>query len=355
LQKRVLGKSGLAVGEIGIGCWAIGGPDWNLGMPMGWEGVDDENSLRGLQAAVDMGANHFDTADVYGHGHSERILGRLLKTTNRSDLVIGTKVGYFRGTAPHSYHPLNMRNQLETSLSNLGTEYVDIYYFHNLNFGTTDEYLDDAVAAMVRFKEQGKVRVIGQRGPHIYAPDRLKAPAQSDDKYERFLNVTRVICPEVIQVRFNMLTPWITDRKRDIFSWAERHDVGVVINKPLGQGLLLDKYDPLHPPVFGAGDHRSRKSWFGPKGLHILRGRLAQIKARFGSTLPDMVRVALQYCLAATPNGCVVAGFKDETQVAMNLAAAGRDLSTEEVEFVRSVMAGIGQEVGSFFVGSNSK
>ncbi len=80
MQMRILGKSGLLVSEIGIGCWAIGGLDWNLNMEMGWGDTNDEQSLAGLYKAFDLGANHFDTADVYGHGHSERLIGIFLKS-----------------------------------------------------------------------------------------------------------------------------------------------------------------------------------------------------------------------------------------------------------------------------------
>lgn len=111
MQKCVLGKSGLAVSEIGIGCWAIGGPDWNLNMAMGWGGTDDEQSLAGLHKGYELGANHYDIADVYGHGHSERLIGKLLKDVPRDRIVVGTKVGYFHGCAPHAYHPLHMRHQ----------------------------------------------------------------------------------------------------------------------------------------------------------------------------------------------------------------------------------------------------
>src|SRR5205807_3620708 len=130
VEMRLLGKSGLRVSEVGTGCWAIGGPDWNLEMEMGWSGTNDEQSLAGLRRAFELGANHFDTADVYGHGHSERLIGKFLRGVSRDEVVIGTKVGYFRGCAAHAFHPLHMRHQLEMSLNNLGTEHIDIYYLH---------------------------------------------------------------------------------------------------------------------------------------------------------------------------------------------------------------------------------
>lgn len=350
MQTCYLGKSELQVSEIGIGCWAIGGSDRNLNMGMGWGDTDDEKSLAGLYRAFELGANHFDTADVYGHGHSERLIGRLLKGIPREKVVIGTKVGYFQGCAPNAYHPLHMRHQLEMSLSNLGTDYIDIYYFHNAYFGKNDEYLDSAVEAMYRFKEEGKIRVIGQRGPHHYSPHRKEGSIESEDKYARFLSIAAAVKPDVIQVRYNMISPGFDNPETDIFAWAEMNNVGVVINKPLGQGLLLDKYDPNFPPEFGPDDHRRKKKWFGSKGLRILQTRLARIKKRFGYTVEDLVRMALQYCLARSQNACVVVGFKNALQVEMNLAAAGQYLSKDDVQFIREMMAGVNEDIGDFFI-----
>jgi aryl-alcohol dehydrogenase-like predicted oxidoreductase len=355
MQTRILGKSGIKVSEIGVGCWAIGGADWNLNMEMGWAGTDDKQSLEGLFRAVDLGATHFDTADIYGHGHSERMLGKLIKEVRRDSLIIGTKVGYFTGCAPAAYHPVHMRHQLEMSLANLKTDYIDIYYFHNLHFGESDEYLEGAVEAMHRFKEEGKVRVIGQRGPHRYAPNRLNRVEEMEGKYERFLRIASLIKPSIIQVRYNVLTPAPESLGINIFTWAETNGVGVVINKPLGQGLLLDKYDPNNPPEFGAGDHRRRKSWFKAEGLRVLQRRLLPIKERFGYASEVLVRVALQYCLASSQTACVIAGFKTPSQVEANLAAAGCYLSKADVQFIHDVMSGINEEIGSFFADGSSE
>jgi aryl-alcohol dehydrogenase-like predicted oxidoreductase len=107
---------GLTVHPIGIGCWAIGGPDTNLGLPMGWSTADDAASRRGLDTAYSLGANLFDTADVYGHGHSERLIGQLVTTVPRSSVILSSKVGYFTGTAAHACQPSHIRHQLEATL-----------------------------------------------------------------------------------------------------------------------------------------------------------------------------------------------------------------------------------------------
>ena len=349
MRTRVLGKSGILASEIGVGCWAIGGTDWNLNMPMGWGGTDDKKSLAGLHRAFELGANHFDTADVYGHGHSERLIGQFLEQVPRDKVMITSKVGYFRGTAVHAYHPLHMRHQLETTLCNLKTDYLDNYNFHNFNFGENDQYLDDAIAIMYRFKEEGKIRHIGLRGPHTYSPDRIKGIKKSISKYQRFLNCAQLIQPDIIQIRYNMLSPIYNESETDIFNWAETNDVGVFINKSLGQGLLLNKYDPDNPPIFPPGDHRERKVWFQKKGLTVLKAKLAQIQERFGYGTQNLARVAIQYCLARSQMACVVVGFKTPEQIETNLAAADKPLSKEDMEFIQNVMADINEEIGDFY------
>lgn len=327
---------GLTVYPIGIGCWPIGGPDSNLGLPMGWSTADDAASLSGLEAAYEMGANLFDTADVYGHGHSERIIGRFLRCVPRDKVVLSTKVGYFAGTAEHPYRPSHMRRQLETSLENLGTDHLDVYFLHNANFGPHDRYLDGAVEQMRDFQEEGLIRCVGMRGPHRFATDRLTVPKERrEDKHARFRYLFDRIDPGYLAVRYNALTPPPPAGQPDIFAFAAERGASVLINKPLGQGLLTGKYDPQRPPVFGAGDIRLRKSWFTPESLRIIDSGLAPLRDRFGPDRQDLVRAALHYCVQHAENAAVLVGFTTPEQVRENLAAVGEPLSAEEIAFIR--------------------
>src|SRR5579859_557127 len=284
LAQRTLTR-GLRVHPVGIGCWAIGGPDSNLGLPMGWSTADQATSIRGLEAAHELGANLFDTADVYGHGQSERLLGNLVGTVSRDSLVISSKVGYFAGTAAHPYLPSAMRRQLETTLENLRTDHLDIYFLHNSSFGDNDQYLDGAIEQMRAFRQQGLIKAVGMRGPHRFATDRLAVPRQQrEDKYARFRDLFTRVRPDYLAVRFNPLTPPPPPGHGDIFAFAAEHGASVLINKPLAQGLLTGKYDPAQPPRFGPGDHRLRKAWFTPQALRIIDDGLAPIRDRFGAT-----------------------------------------------------------------------
>src|ERR1022692_1445004 len=194
--QRTLAR-GLTVHPVGIGCGAIGGPDCNLGLPMGWSTADDRASVQGLETACQLGANLFDTADIYGHGRSERLVGHLVRQAGRDNLVLSSRVGYFAGTAAHPYLPSAMRRQLETTLENLQTDHLDIYFLHNSNFGDDDRYLGGAIGQMRIFQDEGLINALGMRGPHRFATDRLTVPKQQrQDKYKRFRSIFREIRPD---------------------------------------------------------------------------------------------------------------------------------------------------------------
>jgi aryl-alcohol dehydrogenase-like predicted oxidoreductase len=304
---------------------------------MGWSTADDTAARRGLETAYALGANLFDTADVYGHGHSERLLGRLVRTLPRDGIVLSSKVGYFTGTAAHAYLPSAMRRQLDTTLENLCTDRLDVHFFHNADFGPGDRYLAGAVEQMRAFQRDGLVRCVGMRGPHRFATDRLNLPkAQREDKHARFQYLFGRIRPDYLAVRYNALTPPPPPGQLDIFAFAAQHGISILINKPLAQGLLTGKYDPARPPCFGPGDHRLRKRWFTPAALKIIDEGLAPLRDRFGSSSADLVRAALGYCLHHAGNAAVLVGFTTAEQVAENLSAARAPLDAEDVDVIRA-------------------
>nr|WSX75835.1 aldo/keto reductase [Streptomyces sp. NBC_00899] len=320
---------GAAVGRLGIGCWPIGGPAHNLGMPMGWSTATDTEARQGLERAYELGANLFDTADVYGLGHSERLLGNLLAAVPRRSVAVCSKVGYFTGTAKSPYTAGHMRRQLEQSLENLGTTYLDVYALHNGNFGPGDRDLPEAVEAMRAFQTEGLVRAVGMRGPHRYAPERLAgAPGSREDKHARFRRQFAQVRPDVLAVRDNLLTP--PEATAGIRQFAAEHQVTVLVNKPLAQGLLTGKHHPGAAPRYGLGDHRRRKAWFTAPALEVLQSHLKPVRDRFG---PDTVlgQLALHYLLARWQNSAVVVGFTTTSQVEENLTPLQRPLTDADL------------------------
>lgn len=319
-MRRRLGRTGLKVSEVSLGTWTLGGESFNEGRPNGWGGLDEREAEKAVLRAVELGCNHFDTADVYGAGRSEQLLGRVLGPY-RQDLVLATKVGWFRGTAENAYHPVHIRHQLEQSLINLRTDYVDIYYFHHGDFGEGDVRLNDAVEVMYRLKQEGKLRFVGQS-------------AYSQEDFEKLIPVVR---PDVLQSSTHMLNLKMIGPQSRIPALVREHDLGLVGFSPMAQGLLLDKYDPDNPPEFTEGDQRRVSRWFKPEFLREMRPRLDALKARFGHATEDLLRASLQYVLAYPEVSCVIPGFRNSAQVEMNLSASGKPISREDREWIREL------------------
>lgn len=340
LPRRRLGRCDIEVPALGIGCWAIGGPDENLGLPMGWStGSSTGASIAGLEAAYELGARLFDTADVYGHGRSERIVGQLVRVVDRQSLVLTSKVGYFVGTAFHGFDPRHMRRQLEQTLDNLRTSYLDIYFFHHSNFGDGQKLLERSAEAMRAFQAEGLVRAIGIRGPHRYAPERSVAISDArSDKFGQFRRALEEIDPDVLAVRDNVLTP--KSHTEGVYSLARDHRLGVLINKPLGQGLLTGAYSAARVREFGPGDHRLNKRWFTSPAIRIIEEGINEVRRRAGaSSNCALVSLMLWACLDRFEHAAVLAGFTSRDQVAMNLQCLGERPPREMLELTRQIMS----------------
>jgi methylglyoxal reductase len=339
LPVRTLGACGISSPALGIGCWPAGGADVNLGLPMGWDsGPEPEEAAEALTTAWQLGARLFDTADVYGHGRSERVLSTLVRTVPRDEIVLASKVGYFAGTAEHGFHPGHMRRQLEQSLENLQTDHLDIYFLHHADFGPADRWLDGACETMHRFRAEGLVRAVGMRGPHRFAPDRLTVPVEKRaDKMARFTALFDRVRPDVLAVRDNLLTP--AERSDDIYRFAAERHVGVLINKPLAQGLLTGVHDARSPRRYGPGDHRSRKRWFTADGLRLLNEGLDRLNDLVGDDRQTLISVALWACLARYRHAVVLVGFTSTAHVVENLTAAARRPADPVLATARRIMA----------------
>jgi myo-inositol catabolism protein IolS len=325
MEYRKLGRTDMEVSEISFGCWTMGGLNWVNGQPNGWADVDEEEITAAIKIGLDAGVNHFDNADVYGNGRAERMLAGALERlgVESADLIIASKVGHFAGTAEHAYEPAHIRHQCEQSLINLRRDHIDLYYFHHGDFGPNDRYLDDAVEMMNRLVGEGKVRYKG-------------LSAYSEDDFER---LAPIIEPHVLQGHANALRDRFLRPGSRLQQLMETHDLALVTFSPLGRGLLLDKFDPEHPPQFEAGDHRRGREDFQAEALAQLKPKLAKIKERFGATTEELASVALNFVLAHPRVACVIPGFRNPRQAECNVSAAGRKLTEEEVAFVRQTFA----------------
>ncbi|MDX3663717.1 aldo/keto reductase [Streptomyces sp. ID05-26A] len=338
LERRVLPGLNKEVATIGAGCWTIGGPATNNGVPIGWDGVDPHEAFTALLKAHELGVDFYDTADVYGLGRSERLLGCLVREVGRDKLVLSSKVGYFAGTGLHPYHPDQMRHQLFTTLANLGTDRLDAYFFHSTDFGENDQYLSDAVKLMSGWHADGTIGAIGMRAPHVFAEQWADGDGPHSAESARFLKLFEEIAPDLVQARFNLLSPLYGPDETDIFEFARRHDVGVLIKQALGQGVLLGGYDPDRPPTFSHTDHRSTDRAFTPEALSAAASRLDPLRDRFGRNPAALARVALRYALHHAPDSIVLAGFRHAAQIDTNVTCLGDPLTDDELAEIRTIL-----------------
>lgn len=314
-----LGRTEARVSAVGFGTWPLGGPIEVDGAPEGWSGHDDERARRALVRAAELGVTHWDTADAYGEGRAERLIGSCWRDVRRDEIFLASKVGWVRGPFERFYHPAQMRRQLERSLRNLATDVIDLHYLHHCGFGPRDECLDDAVAAMQDFRAEGKIRFVGL----------------SDWRGERIARYLPRVDPDVVQTYRNVLDD---DYERSGLRTAvEARDLGVVFFSPLKHGLLLGKYEA--PPAFGAGDVRSAQPEFADAELVAALWRNAEaLRRRFAAHEQPVLHALVGALLADEPNASVLLGQRSPEQ-AEAAAAAGEPLSREDAEWVRDLYA----------------
>lgn len=163
MEKRRIGRLGIEVSAMGLGCWAIGGQFYFEGKPDGYGQVDDEESIRAIQQALDLGINFFDTSDAYGVGHSEKLIGRAL-AGRRDQAVIATKFGYFGSQDTKTLHGVNLspdyiERACDASLKRLNTDYIDLYLLHVWEVSISE--LNSIGDTLDRLVAKGKIRSYG--------------------------------------------------------------------------------------------------------------------------------------------------------------------------------------------------
>jgi aryl-alcohol dehydrogenase-like predicted oxidoreductase len=309
MEYRTLGRTGLSVSEIGLGAWAMGGPSTLGGKPIGWGETDDAISRRTLEACLDVGVNFIDTADVYGSGHSEELIGQAFNG-KRDRVIIATKVG--NRDSPErgwfkDFSPKWVREALDASLRRLQTDYIDLYQLHSpdRDFQYTPEVFD----VFEELKQAGKIRYYGVSvGP-----------------WEHGVSVIQTGRGDALQVLFNLLQ---SEAATGLLPLAQEHNIGVIVRVPLASGFLTGKFTA--EMTFPPNDHRTVK--YPPEHIRKTVERVDRIKAVAQKLKKPLGQVALQYCLSDPAVSTVIAGAKTPEQLRQNAAASdGRLLTPEEV------------------------
>ena len=305
MRTRILGATGIEVSEVGFGAWAIGGPATLGDMVIGWGKVDDNESVAALNAALDVGINFFDTADVYGAGHSEEVISKAF-AGKRDRVVIASKFGnrVIDGKWLKDFSPAWAKESIEGSLKRLATDYIDLIQLHSPD--ADHVFQDDLWETLAKLVDQGKIRHYGVSvGP-----------------WQQGLKVIDTRKPQTIQVVFSIFERGPAEG--GLLGKAKAADVGIIPRVPLASGFLTGKFKKGH--TFAPDDHRARLSREDIDSRIDKVERLRPIAEARGQTLAQL---ALSWILSHDGVTVVIPGAKTVHQVRDNAAAGAAPLLSE--------------------------
>ncbi len=323
-MERLLGKSGIKVSAMGFGCWAIGGLLWAGKDAVGWGEVDDEESIRALHCGFDLGINFIDTADVYGAGHSERIVAQAVKG-KRDKLIIATKFGNVfdessKQIIGQDASPVYIKEACDASLKRLNTDYIDLYQFHNNDYDI--EKAEDVKETLEELIKQGKIRW------YSWSTD-------FPDRAELFAKGTGCTA---IQYQENVFTD-----NAKVIDICEKNNLAGINRGPLAMGLLSGKYSK--DSELGDKDVRGTNSpsWMqyfqkGKPSKDFL-DKLAAIRNILTSEGRSLVQGALAWLWARSKTTIPIPGFRTVKQVTENAGAMQfGPLTIEQMQEIEKIL-----------------
>jgi myo-inositol catabolism protein IolS len=302
----MLGTSGIKISSIIMGTWQAGKEMW--------AGIDDTESTQAIKAAYDAGITTFDTAEVYGNGHSEKIVGKALQDV-RDNVVIATKV--------FSNH-LQYKQVIDAchkSLKNLNTDYIDLYQIHwpPGSFGDKKVPLEETMGALADLKAEGKIRAIGVSN---FSRSQLEEAA----KYGKI---------DSLQPPYSLFWRKV---EKDALPYCLENNITLLAYSSMAQGLLTGKFGPDHK--FAKGDHRSRNKLFQPENYKRVQKALERLRPIAKANNITLGQLALAW-IVSQPGICAIAGARSAEQAAQNAGAGNLRLSEEDL----SAMDEIGKTV----------
>jgi aryl-alcohol dehydrogenase-like predicted oxidoreductase len=312
MHYRTLGKTGLKVSEIGYGAWGIG--------KSAWIGASDDESLRALNRSIELGLNFIDTALGYGDGHSEKLVGQVVRE-HRETIYVATKIPPKNlqwpapaGIPAHEAFPAeHVIACTERSLSNLGLDTIDVQQFHVWS----DEWVGegDWLEAIRKLKEQGKIRHFGI--------------SINDHQPNNALKLIETGLVDSVQVIYNMFDQSPEDQ---LLPACEKHNVGVIVRVALDEGGLTGRITP--DTTFDEGDFRN--GYFQGDRKREVYERVTRIASDLGISVAGMPEAALRYVLSHPAVSTVIPGMRSVRNVESNMAVGdGQGLPKEQVAKVK--------------------
>ncbi|MGA7392508.1 MAG: aldo/keto reductase [Terrimicrobiaceae bacterium] len=313
MNYRELGKTGLKVSEIGYGAWGIG--------KSMWIGASDDESLKALHRSIDLGLNFIDTALGYGDGHSEKLVGQVVRERSET-IYVATKIPPKNEVWPaqpgtpvaKAFPSEHVMACTEKSLKNLGLEAIDVQQFHVWS----DEWVDqgDWLEAILKLKHQGKIRHFGV--------------SINDYQPENAIKLIETGAVDTVQVIYNIFEQSPEDK---LFPACETHNVGVIVRVALDEGGLTGKITPY--TKFEEGDFREK--YFRGERKQEVYERVQKIAFDLNVTLEQTAETALRYVLSHPAVSTVIPGMRSIQNVERNCKIGdGRGLPAEMVEKLRT-------------------
>jgi aryl-alcohol dehydrogenase-like predicted oxidoreductase len=310
---RKLGRTGLEVSEIGYGAWGIAGD--------AWLGAKDEESLKALNRAVDLGLNFIDTALAYGEGHSERLVGKIVEERDET-IYVATKIPPKNriwpapeGVPVDEVFPGDyVRECTEQSLSNLGLEAIDVQQFHVWQ----DDWVGqgDWLDAIEELKREGKIRSFGV--------------SINDHQPSNALRLIETGVVDTVQVIYNVFDQSPED---ELFPACREHGIGVIVRVPFDEGALTGRITP--DTTFDEGDFRN--DYFRGERKQEVYERVRAIVDELGTSEDEIAEIALRYILSHPAVSTVIPGMRSVRNVERNMAVGdGEGLPEDQVQILKN-------------------
>ena len=303
LATRQLGRSNLQFSLLTFGCWQAGGSGWN--------DINDDDSLQAMRAAYESGITSFDTAEAYGDGHSEMILGRFIAQVGRDNLVIATKVG------AGNLAPQKVKEACDKSLRHLGVEHIDLYQIHwpSGTWGGDKVPLGETMAALVELQSSGKVGALGVSNFNAA-------------QIEEALQGGRI---DALQPPYSLyFQPYVAN---GTIEFCRQHQIGVIPYSPLAQGLVTGKFNMENRPT----DNRAGNALFQDPAYKIALDATAKLEPIAAKYDANTAQLALAWLIAQPGVTSPIVGARNADQIRDTARAASLQLAPADLDAISQI------------------